>query len=86
MRSQRESSLRTSGAFTEGGESSQNKTAYSSTVWVLAGDILVPLLGEINLTRKLEIYDAKVNRSRKAAEALAGRSRSRHWFVTLVLL
>ena len=51
------------------------------------GDILVVLLlGETNLTRKLKIYGPKINRSRKAAEVLARRTRSRHWFVTLVLL
>ena len=51
------------------------------------GDILVVLLlGETNLTRKLKIHDPKINRSRKAAEALARRSRSRHWFMTLVFL
>ena len=50
-------------------------------------DILVILLlGETNLTRKLKIYGPKINRSRKAAKALARRTRSRHWLVTLVLL
>ena len=49
------------------------------------GDILVILLlGETNLTRKLKIYGPNINRSRKAAEAPARRTRSRHWFVTLV--
>ena len=51
------------------------------------GDILVVLLpGETNLTRKLKMYGLKINRSRKAAEALAGRTRSRHWLVTLEFL
>ena len=51
------------------------------------GDILVILLlGETNFARKLEIYGPKINRSRKAAEVLARITRSRHWFVTLVLL
>ena len=51
------------------------------------GDILVVLLlGETNLTRKLKIYGPKINRSRKAAEELARRIRTRHWFVTLVFL
>ena len=51
------------------------------------GDFLVVLLlGETNLTRKLKMYDPKINRNRKAAKALARRTRSRHWFVTLVLL
>ena len=51
------------------------------------GDILVVLLlGEADLTRKLKIYDPKINRSRKAVVGLARRTRSRHWFVTLVLL
>ena len=50
-------------------------------------DILVVLLlGETNLTRKLKIYGPKINRSRKAAEGLARRTRSRTWFVTLVFL
>ena len=71
-------------------ESPQNdKAACSSIVWMLAVrmDILVVLLlGETNLTRKLKIYDPKINRSRKAVVGLARRTRSRHWFVTLVLL
>ena len=51
------------------------------------GDILlVLLLGETNSTRKLKIFGPKMNRCRKAAEVLARRTRSRHWFVTLVLL
>ena len=51
------------------------------------GDILVVLLlGETNLTRKLKIYGPKINRSRKAAEELARRTRPRHWFMTLVFL
>ena len=51
------------------------------------GDILVLLLfRETNLTRKLKIYDPKINRSRKAVVGLARRTRSRHWFVTLVFL
>ena len=50
-------------------------------------DILVVLLlGETNLTRKLKIYGPKSNRSRKAAEGLARRTRSRHWFVILVFV
>ena len=49
------------------------------------GDILVVLLlGEADLTRKLKIYDPKINRSRKAVVGLARRTRSRHWFVTVV--
>ena len=64
----------------EGDESPQNdKATCSSIVWVLARDILVvPLLGETNLTRKLKIYCPKTNRCRKAAEGLAWRIRSRH--------
>ena len=51
------------------------------------GDILVVvLLGKTNLTRKLEIYSPKINRSIKAVVGLARRTRSRNWFVTLVLL
>ena len=51
------------------------------------GDILVVLLlGETNLTTKLKMYDPKININRKAAKALARRTRSRHWFVTLALL
>ena len=43
------------------------------------GDILVILLlGETNLTRKLKIYGPKINRRRKAAEGLARRTKSRH--------
>ena len=43
------------------------------------GDILViQLLGETNLTRKLKIHDPNINRSRKAEEGLARRTRSRH--------
>ena len=41
-------------------------------------DGLVLLLGETNLTRKLKIFGPKINRSRKAAEGLARRTRSRH--------
>ena len=51
------------------------------------GDILVVLLlGETNLTRKLKLYSPKINIRRKAVVGLARRTRSRHWFVTLVLL
>ena len=51
------------------------------------GDILVVLLlGETNLTRKLKIYGPKINRCRKAVVGLARRTRSRHWLVTLVFL
>ena len=51
------------------------------------GDILVLLLfRETNLTRKLKIYDPKINRSRKAVVGLARRTRSRHWLMTLVFL
>jgi len=50
------------------------------------GDILVLLLGETNITRKLKIYGPKINRSRKAAVWLARKTRSRHWFMTLVFL
>ena len=71
-------------------ESPQNdKAACSSIVWMLAVrmDILVVLLlGETNLTRKLKLYSPKINIRRKAVVGLARRTRSRHWFVTLVLL
>ena len=50
------------------------------------GILVVLLLGETNLTRKLKIYGQKINRSRKAAEGLARRTRSRHWFVILVFV
>ena len=51
------------------------------------GDILVILvLGETNLPRKLKIYGPKINRCRKAAEVLARRTRPRHWFVTFMFL
>ena len=44
------------------------------------GNILVVLLlGETNLTRKLKIYGPKINRWRKAVVGLARRTRSRHW-------
>ena len=48
--------------------------------------LVILLLGETNLTRKLKIYGSKINRSRNASEALARRTRSRHWFMTLVFL
>ena len=74
----------------EGEESPQSdKAACSSSVWVLAGwmDILVILLlGETNLTRKLRIYGPKINRSMKVVVGLATRTRSRHWFMTLVFI
>ena len=51
------------------------------------GDILVILLlEETDLTRKLKIYGPKINRRRKAAEGLARRTRSRPWFMTFVFL
>ena len=50
------------------------------------GDIFVVLLlGETSL-RKLKIYGPKINRSRKAVVGLARKTRSRHWFMTLVFL
>ena len=59
----------------EGEESPQSdKAACSSIVWVLAGwmDILVVLLlGETNLTRKLKIHSPKMNKCRKAAEGVS---------------
>ena len=43
------------------------------------GDILVILLlGETNLKRKLKLYGPKINSCRKAADGLTRRSRSRH--------
>ena len=48
--------------------------------------VVLLLLGETNLTRKLKIYGSKINRSRNASESLARRTRSRHWFMTLVFL
>ena len=56
-----------------------------SVCW-LEDILVILLLGETNLTRKLKIYGPKINRSRKAAGGLARRTRSRHWFVTLVFL
>ena len=50
------------------------------------GILVVLLLGETNLTRKLKLYDQKIYRSREAAVGLARRTRSKHWFVTLVFL
>ena len=44
------------------------------------------ILEETNLTRNLEIHGPKINRSRKVAEELARRVRTRYWFVTLVFL
>ena len=71
-------------------ESPQNdKAACSSIVWMLAVRmeiLVVLLLGETNLTRKLKLYSPKINIRRKAVVGLARRTRSRHWFVTLVLL
>ena len=47
--------------------------------WYWPGDILIVLLlEETNLMRKLKIYGPKINRCRKAAERLARRTRSRH--------
>ena len=42
------------------------------------------ILEQTNLTRKVEVRGPKINRSRKAAQGLARRTRARHWFVTLV--
>ena len=51
------------------------------------GDILVVLLlGETNLTKKLKIYVPKINRPRKAVVGLARRTRSRRLLVTLLIL
>ena len=56
-------------------------------IFIFNMDILVVLLlGETNLTRKLKLYSPKINIRRKAVVGLARRTRSRHWFVTLVLL
>ena len=44
------------------------------------------ILEETNLTRKLKVCGPKINRSRKAAQGLARRTRPRPWFVTLVFL
>ena len=73
IRSQRENRLGPRGAFTEGDLSPQTRAACSSIVWALDGGILVVLLlGETNLTRKLKTCGPKFNRSRKAAEAQLG--------------
>ena len=63
----------------------------SSGCW--SGNILVVLpleicwiLEETNLTRKLKVRGPKINRSRKVAQGLTRRTRTRHWFVTLVFL
>ena len=50
------------------------------------GDILVVLLFGETSTRKLKIYGPKINRSRKVVVGLTRRTRSRHWFMTLVFL
>ena len=71
----------------EGDESPQNDKAACSSIVCSPGNILdVLLLEATNLTRKLKIYIPKINSSRKAAVGLATRTRSRHWFVTLVFL
>ena len=44
------------------------------------------ILEETNLTQKLKAHGPKMNRIRKAAEELARRTRTRHWFATLVFL
>ena len=44
------------------------------------------ILEEINLTRKLKVRGPKMNRTRKASEELARRTRARHRFVSLVFL
>ena len=56
-----------------------------SVCW-LRNILLILLLEETNSTRKLKIFGLNMNRCRKAAEGLARRTRSRHWFVTVVLL
>ena len=64
----------------QGDESPQNdKAAVPALSRCWSGDILIVLLlGETNLTRKLKIYGPKFNRHRTAAEGLARRTRSRH--------
>ena len=42
------------------------------------------ILEDTNLTRKLKVRGPKINRSRKVAQGLTRRTRTRHWFVTLV--
>ena len=61
----------------------------SSRCW--SGNILgvLPLeicciLEETNLARKVKVHGPKINRSRKAAQGLTRRARTRHWFMTLV--
>ena len=56
-----------------------------SVCW-LEDILVILLLGETNLTRKLKIYGPKINRCRKVVVGLARRTRSRHWLVTLVFL
>ena len=48
--------------------------------------LVILLLGEKNLTRKLKIHGPKINRSREVLVGLARRTGSRHWFITLVFL
>ena len=48
--------------------------------------LVILLLGEAKLTRKLKLYGPKINRSRKAVVGLARRTKPRHWFMTLVFL
>ena len=84
------------GAFMEGDESPWNDkvTCFSiGQVFVGQGKFLsnyhleiccIP--DETNLTRNLKVHGPKINRNRKAAQELARRIRTRHWFVTLVFL
>ena len=44
------------------------------------------ILEETNLTRKLKIPVPKIERSRKAPEELARKTRARHWVMPLVFL
>ena len=64
----------------QGDESPQNdKAAVPALSRCWSGDILIVLLlGETNLTRKLKIFSLKFNKSRKAAEGPARRTRYRH--------
>ena len=44
------------------------------------------ILEEADFTRKLKIHGPKITRTGKAAEELARRTGTRHWFVTLAFL
>ena len=82
-------------AFMEG-----DKSLWNDKVWLVSalyrcwsGNILVILpIGDLLYSRrnkfnkKLKVHGPKINRSRKAAQGLARRTRNRHWLVILLFL